>query len=117
MVQLPFCVLSVTEPLAFLLQYRATDRRRNNERVPLRKEDQAVIRASVSHVWMWTMAPSAGHHGAIPQRLARQLLPEKKDESGPWGESGPPLGAGALTVTQMQPNEAYLLSGYLSGCV
>ena len=80
-------------------------------------EDQAVIRASVSHVWMWTMAPSAGHHGAIPLRLARQLLPEKKDESGPWGESGPPLGAGALTVTQMQPTEAYLLSGYVSGCV
>ena len=80
-------------------------------------EDQAVIRASVSHMWMRTMVPTAGHHGAIPQRLARQVLPEKKDEFGPWGESGPLLGAGALTVSQMHPSGVYLLGGYLSGCV
>ena len=80
-------------------------------------EDQAVIRSSVSRVWMQTMVPAAGHHGAIQQRLARQVLPQRKDRSGPWGESGPLLAAEALTVTQMHPNGVYLLGGCLSGCV
>ena len=63
------------------------------------------------------MVPVAGHYGAIPQRLARQVLPQKKDKSRPWGESGPLPGVEALTVTQMHLNGVYLLGGCLSGCV
>lgn len=84
-VRSPFCILSTGRPLAPLLQLRATARRRNNECTYLE-----VSRHGGSGCHLCLRFPCVGaddgarcgYHGAIPQRLARQVLPQK-DESRP----------------------------------